>query len=160
MSQETVSDSQHASYGSHISSLLRRLSKLYGALLAKDLKSVGLTPPQMMVLRQVYTEPKTLGSISQAVQLSNSTCSGILDRLERDGYIERVRDDNDRRIIWIRKTDKLTDLTNKFSLFQESFYDHVFDDLSEAEMDNIVRSLDILITHLESKIEDETPRSW
>ncbi|MCZ8516761.1 MarR family transcriptional regulator [Paenibacillus filicis] len=155
----TIQPESSKTYGSSISDLLRRLTKLYESVIAKALKEIGLTNPQMMVLKQIIREPKTLGHISQAVQLSNSTVSGILDRLERDDWIERIRDEEDRRIIWIRKTEKISGLRDKFELFRESFYDHLFDDISDAEIEHIVRSLDILITHLECKLEDEASRS-
>lgn len=130
---------------------IRKLTKTFREIMNKDLKELGLTTPQIITIGQVYDEPKTIGQISENTRLSYSTVSGIIDRLERDGWLERVRDDKDRRIVWIKKTNKHEELKEKLHFFQESFYEKLLADLSSEELDNIVRSLEILNACLENK---------
>jgi len=125
-------------------------------MMAKNLKELGLTTPQIAVIEHIYLERKTIGQISDCTQLSYSTVSGIIDRLERDGWIERVRDEVDRRIVWIRRTSKIDAEREKLHLFQESFYENLLADLSPEELDNIIRSLELLTNHLEKKDEEKT----
>ncbi|WP_019535326.1 MarR family winged helix-turn-helix transcriptional regulator [Paenibacillus ginsengihumi] len=140
---------------SQVGPLLRQLTKMYQGLMLKDLKDLGLTPPQMFTLMQVMHEPKTIGEISRSIHLSYSTVSGIIDRLEREELLERVRDETDRRIIWIQKTKKFDENKEKLSLLKESFFEHLFDDLSEQELKEIVRALRTLVCHLQAKMVDE-----
>jgi DNA-binding MarR family transcriptional regulator len=51
-------------------------------------------------------EPTTTTSIARDVYLSPSTVVGILDRLESRGLVTRDRDDEDRRVVNIRATEK------------------------------------------------------
>ncbi|MCG6197580.1 MarR family transcriptional regulator, partial [Anoxybacillus sp. LAT_38] len=55
--------------------LLKRLNKTITTMATRELGKFGLTVPQLMVLRQIKCEPKTIGQISKAVDLSYSTVS-------------------------------------------------------------------------------------
>lgn len=58
-----------------------------------------LTAPQIAVMRVVVREDGIpLRDLSRAVSLAHSTVSGIVDRLEKRGMIERRVDEEDRRI--------------------------------------------------------------
>lgn len=136
----------------YIRDLLRRLVKLHQTAVGRELTGHGLTLPQILVLKQIFETPKTIGQISQAVDLSYSTISGIIDRLEREQLVERVRDQEDRRVIWIRKTDKLGELFGQIPLFTEEYYGELFQGLSESELDTIIHSLQLLIAKIEEKV--------
>lgn len=135
--------------------LLKRLNKTMTMIATKELKQFGLTVPQLMVLGQIKCEPKTIGQISTAVDLSYSTVSGIVDRLERECLVERVRDEKDRRVVWIRGTDKVKEKFARIPIFSEEFYNQLFANISEAEMDQIVNVLETLIAKLEERVEEK-----
>lgn len=42
-----------------------------------------------------------LSDISEKLSISNSTISGIVDRLEKQKYVERIRSKEDRRVIYV-----------------------------------------------------------
>ena len=68
-------------------------------------KRHGLTTPQIAVMREVSDATKLpVSQIAARTCLSHATVSGILDRLERGGYIERVRDHADRRCVNVQLT--------------------------------------------------------
>lgn len=66
-----------------------------------------VTPGQYGVLyclwRQAAANPK---DIAQILGLENSTISGVLDRMQKKGLIERVISQNDRRCIEVLLTEK------------------------------------------------------
>ncbi len=67
------------------------------------LKSFHVTGQQLAALRTVSESPRiTLSELSARMYIHNSTISGIVDRLERRGYLVRYRDQNDRRVIYLR----------------------------------------------------------
>jgi DNA-binding MarR family transcriptional regulator len=135
---------------------IRKLTKIFNTIMSKDLKQLGLTMPQITTIGQVYFERKTIGQISENTQLSYSTVSGIIDRLERGGWLERVRDESDRRVVWIQKNaEKIEAAREKLQFFQESFYDTLLADLTPEEQDNIIRSLELLTTYIEKKVEEK-----
>ncbi|MCG8405451.1 MAG: MarR family transcriptional regulator [Phycisphaerales bacterium] len=65
----------------------------------------GLTGPQLATLREAMNmEQASPGALARALHLSQPTMSGILDRLEKRGFVQRVRDGQDRRTVSIKIT--------------------------------------------------------
>ncbi len=62
----------------------------------------GLTPVQLMILKVLQEEGRlTASALSRRVSLTPATLSGLLDRLEERGLLERQRDVQDRRRQWL-----------------------------------------------------------
>lgn len=121
------------------------MTRLYNATIEDVVKDVELTKPQLITLSQIYKGPKSIGEITEATYLSYSTVSGIIDRLERDGWVERVRDTNDRRVTWIKKTEKANQFKDIFQTYEQTLFDSVFQRLSEEEIASIQHSIEVLI---------------
>ncbi|NWF64937.1 MAG: MarR family transcriptional regulator [Chloroflexi bacterium] len=65
-----------------------------------------LTPSQFAVLEALYhIGSMTQGEISSKVLKSASNLTTVIDNLERDGYVRRERDGNDRRVIYVHLTE-------------------------------------------------------
>ena len=72
----------------------------------KLVKRVGLTGPQLVILQEISSwEEMTAGEIAKAVSLSQSTVTGILDRLQKRQLIRRRRSVGDKRRIMVGITD-------------------------------------------------------
>jgi DNA-binding MarR family transcriptional regulator len=79
---------------------LRRIARSMDLRSRLLLQGHGLTTPQLMTLRAIgRLQPATAGAIARAIHLGHSTTTGILDRLERRGWICRSRDEHDRRSV-------------------------------------------------------------
>jgi DNA-binding MarR family transcriptional regulator len=58
-----------------------------------------LSPPQVMALRQLDPEqPKPMSELAMALRCDNSNVTGIVDRLEDRGLVERQPAEHDRRV--------------------------------------------------------------
>lgn len=85
---------------------LRRIFKALQEYSEQVLKEFGVTGPQIWALRTIYKEGSlSMGELSDKMYLHMSTVSGIIDRLETKGYVERYRDRLDRRIVRISLTE-------------------------------------------------------
>ncbi|MBS1864259.1 MAG: MarR family transcriptional regulator [Actinobacteria bacterium] len=70
-------------------------------------KVEGLTVAQVRALFALDGRaPATAGEIAEAARLSPAAVSGMLDELERDGIVTRVRCDSDRRRVLVTLTDE------------------------------------------------------
>ena len=66
---------------------------------------LDLSPPQTIVLR-FLDEPRPMGALAQLMHCDNSNMTGIVDRLEERGLVERTAAENDRRVKLIALTDR------------------------------------------------------
>lgn len=90
--------------------LLQRLLRevhLLGARLAQSHQrtadAVGIGVTDLLCLGMISAgEPVTAGRLAELVQLTPGAVTGILDRLERGGFIKRDRDPEDRRRVLVR----------------------------------------------------------
>src|SRR5512138_284237 len=72
---------------------------------AASCEALGLTAPQIHALLWLgHDGPLTMGELARRVAVTEKTVTGIVDRLERDGYLRRERDAADRRVVRARAT--------------------------------------------------------
>jgi DNA-binding MarR family transcriptional regulator len=76
---------------------------------------MGLTPMQGMVMAALDAEnPPTMSELAAATYCDNSSLTGVIDRLEALGHVERVPAPNDRRA-------RCVALTPRGAAFQQHF---------------------------------------
>lgn len=70
-------------------------------------REMQLTGPQGIIIGILanFGEMK-ISDLSEKIGLSNSTVSGIIDRLEKQNLVERIRSKNDRRVVYVRVSDE------------------------------------------------------
>ncbi len=86
---------------------IRRITRAVDIRSRKLLQDYGLTAPQLTTLRAVSRmQPASASVIAKEIHLGQPTVTGILDRLERRGLIERTRGEHDRRSVNIALTDE------------------------------------------------------
>lgn len=74
---------------------------------SERLAPFGITPGQYGVLNCLWQKGScTPKEIAQILQLENSTISGVLDRMQKRGLIDRVVDPNDRRSVQVIATEE------------------------------------------------------
>jgi MarR family transcriptional regulator, organic hydroperoxide resistance regulator len=75
------------------------------------LKELGLTYPQYLVLLILWeVRTNSIGEIADRLDLATHAVSPIVDRLEESGYVRRVKDDVDGRVVRVELTDAGLDL--------------------------------------------------
>ena len=70
-------------------------------------RSAELTGPQLTVLKVLEgVGDLSLSELSERIRAQNSTVTGIIDRMEREGLVVRARSTEDRRVVNIQLTEK------------------------------------------------------
>ena len=99
---------------SEIMQSLRRIFKAIQNYSHEVSDRFGITGPQLWALKTIsQNESLSLSDLSKRMYLHPSTITGLIDRLERKGYVTRNRDRIDRRVISLRLTTKGKSLTRK-----------------------------------------------
>lgn len=74
--------------------------------LVGSMESRGLTPPQIHTLTSVGHEGRlSMKEIARRLGVTEKTVTGIVDRLERDALVRRIRDTVDRRVVLVELTE-------------------------------------------------------
>ncbi len=74
-------------------------------------RRANLTGPQLTVIKMLeQIGDLSLTELSEKIRAQNSTVTGIIDRMEREGLVLRERSQEDRRVVHIRLTQKGADL--------------------------------------------------
>jgi MarR family 2-MHQ and catechol resistance regulon transcriptional repressor len=104
--------------------ILRPLVETYFAFLRKSdrhIRALGLTPSQFDVIVTLGdTNGMTCKELSEKTLVTKGTLTGVLDRLEAKGLIERIPSREDRRAIFIQLTGKGD------GLFRKVFPDQIY----------------------------------
>jgi MarR family 2-MHQ and catechol resistance regulon transcriptional repressor len=122
------------------------------ALLPQD-----LSLPQLYLLTVLKNGdgPITTGEIGRAMVKASQTITGLVDRLEEPGLVERVFDRRDRRKTWVRLTEKGE------RKFAEAFpiASHLAEELSGALTDQELKDLQAKVEKLRSAAMDRLAAS-
>ncbi len=119
--------------------LIHQSSRLLGKSEKAVLAKIGLTPRKQAVLLAMKNMPGplTVGNIAYWLDRSPNGISTLVDRMEKDGLISRVRDMPDRRAVRLVVTPKGEERFEEGSrLFQKLFRD-IFLEFSEEELQTL-----------------------
>ncbi|GAB7388328.1 hypothetical protein BSNK01_21650 [Bacillaceae bacterium] len=139
--------------GMELWELISQVTKLHISIVTREVAKYGITLSQCLVLGEIECGPKTIGEISKALDLSYSTVSGIVDRLERNQLVVRVRDRQDRRIVWVTLAENLEEMKKKYPFLDREYFARIFTSFlherSTQEVRSIRRSLEEIVRYLQ-----------
>lgn len=129
---------------------LSRCFKTFELLSGRHIRSLGLTPPQFDVIAALGDAGSMhCGALGEATLITKGTLTGILDRLEQKGWIQREASPTDRRSILVRLTTEGHDLHAQLSNIPQAHFHATFDNLSEE----FIQSLSAQLAELRQVLE-------
>jgi MarR family 2-MHQ and catechol resistance regulon transcriptional repressor len=94
--------------------LNRSVITVQGRLLPSLQREFGLTESQLGVLEALkHLGPLAQGELCRKILRSGSNLTTVVDNLEREGLVQRARDESDRRIQIVHLTDKGRELVER-----------------------------------------------
>jgi DNA-binding MarR family transcriptional regulator len=115
-----------------------------------DDDDIGITMSQRMVIGMLFRHKELkISELSQKLGLSNSTTSGIVDRLEKQRFVERVRGEKDRRVVRVRLTSQFQDKHQDMQKSMEDNLEKLISTCTQDELGKVVDGLSILKDVLE-----------
>lgn len=106
-------------------------------------RAIGLNPTDLRGLDWLVDGPKSAGEISVGTGLSSAATTDLIDRLERKGFVRRVRDDADRRRVLVEMT---ADGRNRVGRFYGPLVQEGSALLVDVSDEQLVRMRDWLVT--------------
>lgn len=103
----------------------------------------------LILLRRLEPALVTPIQVAQQLRTSASGMTGKLDRLERQGLIERHADPDDRRVVKLGMTDSGRALIDEAFATSLSIYQSILEGFAPSEAENLEALLEKLLTRLD-----------
>ena len=111
----------------------------------REFKAMNITGTQGMIVGTLAHQGEMkISELSLHMSLSNSTVSGILDRLEESGIVERTRSKDDRRVVYVRVTEEFKKKARFHFGAVENEVASFMKDATLEELDKVYEGLEIL----------------
>lgn len=121
---------------------LSRAFTMFNKKSDENIRSFGLTGAQFAVLECLgHRGAMTLGELAKKMLISGGNTTCIIDNLEKDQLIERVKTSEDRRVIIVQLTAKGTKLFNEIFPTHAEFVRDVASVLTEHEQTQLAELL-------------------
>jgi DNA-binding MarR family transcriptional regulator len=121
---------------------IRRVFQVVHEQSRKAEKATGLTSPQLWALKTIAQEsPIMVSDIARRMYLHPATVVGILDRLEKQNLVIRVRSIDDRRIVRVELTAKGRTLRKKAPEIAQNLLVGGLEKLPQRNLNKIASSM-------------------
>lgn len=121
------------------------LSRCYNSVHKRETKTIketGVTVSQFAVLELLYHKgDMRVCEITEKVLSTSGNMTVVIENLVKDGFVERNIDPTDRRVNLISLTEKGKKLIADNFLKHTDNIDNIFNVLSDAEKDNLIKLL-------------------
>jgi len=109
------------------------------------LSDFDITTPQFLALVVLKDRPGiTMGELCERLYLACSTATDLIDRMEKNGYLERNRDPDDRRVIRLSITEKGQNIIDQVINARRRYVDSILKQLTQEEIDQLAQALEKL----------------
>ena len=135
-----------------VARLFLQVMGLFKHSMIKIFEDIGITAPQAMVMGILSKEKRIkMTELSSKLCLSNSTVSGIVDRLEKQGMVERDRSKDDRRVVYVNICPEFNEIHADFHKLIRGNTENIIKKGTTEEIDKVVEGLNILKKFLKEK---------
>lgn len=140
--------------GIQIMKTLKHVMNIVRQNIESQFQEMKLTGPQGMLIGTLaHSEQMKISELSEKIGLSNSTVSGIIDRLEKQGLVERIRSEEDRRVVYVKVTEEFQKSAKKRFQELEEKLEALMLNASSEEREKILEGLDTLKHVIERELQ-------
>jgi len=137
-------------FADKVNEIMPAMFKEFTKRLPRELHKNEITLPQFFILEFLGREGESkMTELAHFMNVSTAAMTGIVDRLVRDKYAERIYDAGDRRIIKVRLTREGSAITRKMCERKRQMIIGIFGKISETEREQYLKILkqikDILV---------------
>jgi len=102
LTENTSSNNEYTEEVAHMEKELRYVAAIIKQQGRRILSNYTITPPQFVALQWLFEHgDMTIGDLSNKMFLAFSTTTDLVDRMEKNSLVKRVRNTQDRRVVRI-----------------------------------------------------------
>ncbi len=123
-------------------------------ILAESIDDEAITPPQFGLLYCLcHKEQTTMSSLSQDMHLTHGASTGMVDRLIKLKLVDRMRSEEDRRVVYVSITDRGRELVERMRDRRHSILKNIINSLTEEERKLFIKVNTLLKEKLDTYVE-------
>ncbi len=119
----------------------------------KAFEKSGITMAQGFLIGYIRKSGKMkINELSHQLNLTNSTVSGIIDRLEKKQIVERVRSNDDKRVVYVSLTPEFAEMHQDFHSIFDKNIENIVKNATPEEIVAVTNGLNILKKLLKNSV--------
>lgn len=83
-----------------------------------------------------------MSRIAELLDVSDSNATGLIDRMEERGFVERVRHPDDRRVVLVRVSDRGRQILTDIEVVRDDLMRRVLARLDDAQLDRLGQAVE------------------
>lgn len=124
----------------YIGYVLSDVARLIRTVFDRRVRDIGLTRAQWLVLTRLYRRPgASQTELADMLEIDRASAGRMIDRMQKNGWVERRADDGDRRINRLHLTAEARRAHRDMWAIAEATVDDALAPLSAAERDQFTR---------------------
>ena len=121
---------------------LRYISHLIKQKGREILSNYTITPPQFVALQWLHESgDMTIGDLSTKMYLAFSTTTDLVDRMEKNELVQRIRDEQDRRVVRIHLLPEGERVIQEVILKRQEYLQEILIEFNEKEAIDLLNNL-------------------
>lgn len=139
--------------GFKIALLIKEINSKINYKVTEELKNIGLTVPQITAIKFIaHKKQVTVSELSEEMNITKATVSGILNRLENMNIIKRIRSKEDKRIVYVVFSDEGLSLAKDIKHIMNNCFENIFSNVSKEDLISIDNHLSSLLKVVEKHL--------
>lgn len=131
---------------SNIEKSLRLISGIIKQKGREILSDYTITPPQFVALQWLFEEgDMTIGDLSNKIHLACSTTTDLVDRMEKNNLVERVRSPKDRRVVRIHLLEEGKRIIDEVIKKRQDYLEGILSDFTNGDIQSLQTTLELLL---------------
>lgn len=132
-------------FNNSIFSMIREISHKIDLLLQETATDLGVTTLQLKMIMTLSAadDAVSIGNLGKSIGVNGGNISNICKKLEKQGFVDRKRSDEDERVVNVKLTQKGSEAASKVS----KYFDKIKPEVDES---NININLKTIISELQS----------
>lgn len=124
--------------GEVVANIEKDLRYISGIIKQKGREMLGnykITPPQFVALQWLFEDgDMTIGELSNKMYLACSTTTDLVDRMEKNLLVERVKDPSDRRVVRIHLLEEGKRIIDEVIKKRQVYLEEILIDFTSEEI--------------------------
>lgn len=130
-------------FNNSIFSMIREISHKIDLLLQETAQELGITTLQlkMIITLSSSKEAVSIGTLGKTIGVTGGNISNICKKLEKQGFVDRIRSDEDERVVNVKLTDKGHEAAKKIGDYFENIRSELPEETIKVNLKTIIDEL-------------------